>query len=101
MDHNDRLVGQVYARIHLGDLRIVPRGNLPQKNARQSFWCEFQLCTDTRNVISRNIRSQHRGNVQDLVFACANCSSVMGPSLAPKSTVPASTWRMPPPLPID
>ena len=35
------------------------------------------------------------------VFACESCSSVMGPSLAPKSTVPSSTWRMPPPLPMD
>src|ERR1700686_4008502 len=36
-----------------------------------------------------------------LVLDCASCSSDMGPSLAPKSTVPFKTWRMPPPLPID
>ena len=30
-----------------------------------------------------------------------SCSSLIGPSVAPKSTVPSSTWRMPPPLPID
>jgi len=26
---------------------------------------------------------------------------VIGPSLAPKKTVPALSWRMPPPEPID
>src|SRR5450759_4668949 len=36
-----------------------------------------------------------------LVLDCSSCSSAMGPSLAPKSTVPVKTWRMPPPLPID
>jgi len=33
--------------------------------------------------------------------AFASCSSVMGPSVAPKSTVRSVIWRMPPPLPID
>ena len=34
-------------------------------------------------------------------FVAASCSSVIGPSEAPKSTVPSVTCRMPPPLPID
>ena len=35
------------------------------------------------------------------ILAAASCSSVIGPSVAPKSTVPSVTCRMPPPLPID
>ena len=34
-------------------------------------------------------------------FTAAICSSDMGVSVAPKSTVPWVNWRMPPPLPID
>jgi hypothetical protein len=33
--------------------------------------------------------------------AASRCSSFMGPSVAPKSTVRAVTCLMPPPLPID
>ncbi len=33
------------------------------------------------------------------VFAI--CSSLMGASVAPKSTVRSAIWRMPPPEPID
>jgi hypothetical protein len=29
------------------------------------------------------------------------CSSFIGPSVAPKSTVPSVNWRIPPPEPID
>jgi len=32
--------------------------------------------------------------------AALSCSSVMGPSVAPKKTVWLMSWRMPPPEPI-
>jgi len=34
------------------------------------------------------------------LFASCNCLSVMGISLAPKSTVAEVNWRIPPPLPM-
>jgi hypothetical protein len=34
-------------------------------------------------------------------LAFSSCSSDIGASVAPKSTVPSVIWRMPPPDPMD
>ena len=60
------LVGQVDARICLGDRRIVPGGDLAQKDSCQRLRRELQFSGNSGNVVGRNHRAQHGRNVQDL-----------------------------------
>jgi hypothetical protein len=41
------------------------------------------------------------GTWSTFALTAAICDSFIGPSVAPKSTVPSVNWRMPPPEPID
>src|SRR5580700_11432595 len=66
MDDNDGLRRELYAGISIRDSGVVPRCNLAEEYPRQGFRSELHLATYSRNVISRNHRAQHGGDVQDL-----------------------------------
>ena len=99
------LSGKVDAGVGSGDRGIVPLGDLAEENAGQGFRREVQLRVDARNVVGGNVGAQHRREMKNgeavLVLEAFICSSFMGPSEAPKSTVPSVSCLMPPPEPID
>src|SRR4029077_19898609 len=68
VDHDDRLIRKIYARINLGDGGIVPVADLAEKDVRQNIWRKLDFARYTRHVVSRHDRAQHSRNMQDFDF---------------------------------
>src|SRR5690242_17461287 len=68
MNDDDWLVGEVDARICLGESGIIPRRNLAQKYISEQLRRKFQLFGDAGNVICRNVSPEDGRDVQDLSF---------------------------------
>ena len=62
----------------------------------------FSSAGHAGHVVHGDDGAKHGRQVQDRSRARTfSCSSVIGPSVAPKNTVWFRSWRMPPPDPID
>ena len=52
-------------------------------------------------VVGHDDRAEHGRDVEHIALDGRDLLSVIGPSVAPKSTVPSVNCRMPPPEPMD
>ena len=75
-----------YARVILGDARIVPGRDLAQKNVGQHIAAEPQIA-HARDIEDRHNRAKHGGNVNQLdLRGGQHARRSSGMSEAPKST---------------
>ena len=86
------LPGNFSVRVGLDDLGIVPLRDLAEEDAGQGLGSEVELRRHARDVIDRNVGTHDRREVQHgaprFDSKSFNCISFIGPSEAPKSTVP-------------
>src|SRR5262245_22052076 len=66
MHDRNCLLGKLYARIHSGELWVVPVGNFPGKYLRNDRWRELQTARALGQVIDQHYGSDDRGKVQNL-----------------------------------
>ena len=100
MDHDDRLIGGfapgltslMRASFHF--VILPKKTSARMSGVKRSLGLPGKLYVATTAPITVGTWNSSPG-------AAFNCSSVIGPSVAPKSTVRAVIWRMPPPLPMD
>ena len=100
------LAGRFHATVRSSNRRIVPLRDRAQEDSGQRFGGEVELPGNTRNIVGWDVGAHHSREVQTRRILCLslksfNCWSFIGPSLAPKSTVPSVTCWIPPPDPID
>ena len=100
VDRRDLGARQADARVELGDRRVVPLGDLAEVDVGEDRTAQLQPRGDTGDVVGGNRAAQRPGDLLDIALAALNWSAVSGASEAPKSTVRAVIWSIPPPLPI-
>ena len=94
------LFGSVTPGLSDSDLRRIPLGDLAEEDLGDDRSREVQRLRDLGQVVRDDDGAEHRRNVEAGALSFAISSSLIGASVAPKSTVPSVNWRMPPPDPI-
>src|SRR5882757_7708365 len=65
MHHDDVACGKLYPFVRARNRGIIPFRNLAQEYSCDSFLGEIEFCSHARNVVSRDVSTQHGRKVQN------------------------------------